>query len=446
MTDLVSGQRVILVGSVAAGWSAVVPILRQLGATDVLVVATEGVGAGTPPEDAEIVSWQPPDDVVGMMARLRASLVAMADLPADLVDAIDRFDPDHDAVMFAVFLNETPEIAGRRPVAYRRPEWLALEDKTVVDALLDRARVPRAPSRVVAIADALTAAAELDEGSGTVWAADASEGFHGGASLTRWVVTDDEAAAASALSGAHGSTVRVMPFLNGIPCSVHGIVLPDGVVALRPVEMVTLRRGHELVYAGCATYWDPPPDTREEMRSVARRVGEQLRSEVDFRGAFTVDGVATAEGFRPTEVNPRFGAGFNVVARSLATIPLTLVLDLVVAGHRLDVTAAELEQAILAEADARRGGGSWRVTTVPDPVDEHDVVWTDGQWRAADPDEPADGRVVASDRFARILLDADRTPVGPSIAPRAAAFWNWFETDQGLPGAGGITPAPDVLA
>ena len=51
--------------------------------------------------------------------------------------------------------------------------------------------------------------------------------------------------------------VRVMPFLEGVPCSVHGIVLPDGTAALRPVELVTLRRGTDLVYAGCATFWDP---------------------------------------------------------------------------------------------------------------------------------------------------------------------------------------------
>ena len=101
-----------------------------------------------------------------------------------------------------------------------------------------------------------------------------------------------------------GDRVRVMPFLEGIATSIHGIVLPDGVVALRPVEMVTLRRGHELRYSGCATFWDPPDEIREEMRDVARRVGERLRAEVDFRGAFTVDGVATADGLPADRAEP----------------------------------------------------------------------------------------------------------------------------------------------
>ena len=102
-----------------------------------------------------------------------------------------------------------------------------------------------------------------------------------------------------------GDRVRIMPFLEGIATSIHGIVLPDGVVALRPVEMVTLRRGHELRYSGCATFWDPPDEVREEMRDVARRVGERLRTEVDFRGAFTHRrrgdvGRVPADGAEPT--------------------------------------------------------------------------------------------------------------------------------------------------
>ena len=51
------------------------------------------------------------------------------------------------------------------------------------------------------------------------------------------------------------------------------------------------------------------------MREAARRVGAVLRDEVAYRGAFTLDGVATVDGFRPTELNPRFGAGLGVITR-----------------------------------------------------------------------------------------------------------------------------------
>ena len=187
------------------------------------------------------------------------------------------------------------------------------------------------------------------------------DGFHGGGAGTRWVTDDAEAAAVAAELAATSDRLRIMPFLEGVATSIHGIVLPDGVATLRPVELVTLRQGHDLRYSGCATFWDPPDAIRDEMRDAARVVGERLRADVDFRGAFTLDGVATADGFRPTELNPRFGAGLSVITRGLADVPLHLVLDLVVAGVELPVSAAGLERRLLADADARRNGGTWQL-------------------------------------------------------------------------------------
>ena len=57
----------------------------------------------------------------------------------------------------------------------------------------------------------------------------------------------------------------------------------------------------------------------------------------------------------------------------------------------------------------------------------------------------ADAQVVATERFARLLLDPARTPVGPSMAPWAAAFWNWFEREQGGDVNVPLTAAPDSL-
>jgi hypothetical protein len=96
-----------------------------------------------------------------------------------------------------------------------------------------------------------------------------------------------------------------MPFLDGVPCSIHGIVYPHHVIAVRPVEQITLRRVDQqtFFYAGCATFFDPPGAVTEAMRDLARRVGAHLRSTVGFRGAFSVDGVIGADGFRPTELN-----------------------------------------------------------------------------------------------------------------------------------------------
>ena len=61
-------------------------------------------------------------------------------------------------------------------------------------------------------------------------------------------------------SGRARDRVRVMPFLEGVPCTIHGVVFPDHVIVVRPVEQITLRHaaGPTFLYAGCATFCDPP--------------------------------------------------------------------------------------------------------------------------------------------------------------------------------------------
>src|ERR671912_1233967 len=110
--DLVGGRKVILAGAVAAAWTPQVPILRRLGATDVLVAATEGLGAGPQP-DADVVAVEPPPEVVGTMARIRHSVTALAAPPPALIAALERFDPDREAVVLGTFLNESSHLDGR---------------------------------------------------------------------------------------------------------------------------------------------------------------------------------------------------------------------------------------------------------------------------------------------------------------------------------------------
>jgi hypothetical protein len=248
----------------------------------------------------------------------------------------------------------------------------------VVDALWDALGVPRAPSAVVATEPAaLDAAARgLDRGDGTVWAGDAGEGCNGGAVYLRWVRGDDDAAEAAAFLAAHCDRARVMPFLEGIPCSIHGMVFPRGVAAFRPVEMVILRRpgSSRLRYAGAATFWDPPDRDRAAMRELARRVGEGLRERVGYRGAFTVDGVLTVDGFLPTELNPRLGAGLAVMTHDLPELPVVLE-----GGACRPAEDGERPDGVLSFGPSGVGG------------------------------------------FVRLALDPARVPAGPPVAPLAVA-------------------------
>lgn len=450
LRSLVAGRHIVVAGASAAAWTDHVTVLREAGATDVMVAANAR-GAGPAPDATTVVVEGPSG--LSTMEQIRLDNAFLADPPAEVTDALDEFDPHRDALVLGSFLNTSPHLAGRAFVSYRRPEWVALEDKVVVDAFWDRAGIARQPSTVVGLDGAWRASAAIGLGAGTVWAADAREGFHGGASQTYWVT--DELSRDAALTGLRPvcDRVRVMPFLDGIPCSIHGIVLPDGVAVFRPVEMVTLRRGREFVYVGCATYWDPPDDVRDQMRTTARAAGRRLADDVDFRGAFTVDGVATADGFWPTELNPRFGAGLMTITRASGA-PILLLNDLVVGGHDLGRPAAAVEAGLLELADAHRGGGTWMGGLAHQAERSTCEVNRDarGTWRWSDADAPdtddhhagaAAGTVTIGPSVVRCVYDAEHTPVGPSTAARACEFWRFVDRELGTD-IGTLTPAPDL--
>ncbi len=438
MRGTFGGRSIVLAGAMGSSWTEHIDVLRSVGVSKLLVLATEGRGAGPLP-DVPTVIVEPPAGL-SQMERIHHADRTLYDPTPEMIAAIESFDPQGDAIVIGTFLSTASQVAGRPLVSYRRPEWLALEDKVVVDAFWDSAGVDRQPAIVVPLDEATRAASSIDRGDGTVWAADAREGFHGGATQTYWVT--DEASRRRAIADLRSvcDSVRVMPFLEGIPCSIHGIVLPDGVAVLRPVEMVTLRRGHDFVYAGCATYWDPEPAVREQMRTVARRAGDRLREDVDFRGTFTVDGVVTSDGFWPTELNPRFGAGIMTIARGTG-IPMVLVHDVIAGGHDIGRTAAELEADVTEHGDARRGGGTWKGGfDVGTEFESERVQFDDGVWSWAEPGGPVAGRVTTGAGFVRCLYDQESTPVGPSTGSRAAAFWDFAATEFGIDTAG-LTPA-----
>ncbi|MEM9513836.1 MAG: hypothetical protein AAGA42_03175 [Actinomycetota bacterium] len=440
LRSVFAGHDVIVAGAVAAAWTQPVELLRSLGVGRVAVVATEGRGAGPLPETETYVLVPPKD--LPMMGRLRWATEALVDPPEDLVGFIDEFDPSRAALVVGTFLNEAPTLAGRSFLAYRRPAWVALEDKVVADELWDRAGVRRSPSEVVPLADAARAARSLDQGAGTVWAADARDGFHGGGSGTRWVVDDGSMQRALDDLGAIADRVRVMPFLDGVPCSIHGFVLPDGVAVLRPVEMVVFRQRPRLVYGGLATYWDPRDDVRAEMRDVAHQVGEYLRDIVDFRGAFTIDGVATGVGFRPTELNPRMGAGLVSIGRATGC-PMTFLNELIVAGVDLGLTADEIEADLVARADESRGGGTWMPsleTPLDTPISRDLTLAADGRWQWTVDGGEATAHLEGAERFLRASYASEALPVGPPTASVAARLWAFVDRELGT-SIGALEPA-----
>ena len=346
LREELSGRRVIVLGHLVTARALARDALK-LGARGVMLV-----GYGSAPDGWEGPVARVPRPESGLLALPRA----VAELGSRQRAVIEEFDAAGEAVVIGPSF-EPPTMWGRVYVGHTRPLWESIENKTTVDDLWDAAGVDRAPSLVVhAASGALRAAArELDEGAGTVWSGDNATGRADGAELVFWIRDESQAALAAACLESRCRRARVMPYLEGVPCSIHAFVGPRAAAVFRPVENVTFRRPDgRFLWAGTDTWWDPRPEGREEMRSLARRVARHLTETIGYRGPFGIDGVMTEGGFVPTELNARWGYGMEPQA-AVSPLPLRLVAAFV--SSALEGPMEGLEDLVVKAADANRWGG-----------------------------------------------------------------------------------------
>jgi hypothetical protein len=448
-------DRLVIVGfDPLAGMTRLVPELRSWGARRPLLIAM-GVGTGPVPsaEDADVLVLDAPPATM-MTEGIRATTALAEDPPAEVIDAVQRYDPAGAAVWCVGPFIGSGSLLGRPVIGGRPAEWAALEDKTAVDQLWEALDVARSAARVAPPTyEALAAAArDVDAGCGTVWSGDARSGINGGGDYVRWVRTDEQASAAVEFFAERCERVRVMPFLDGVPCSIHGIVLPDGVAVLRPVELVVLCRPDtgRFVYGGISTWWDPPDADREDMRELGRRTGELLARQVGYRGGFSIDGVLTADGFRPTELNPRFSGGLARMARAVPELPAELLQLNLVSGRDPGVDVGSLQHLLLSAVDAHRTGDAIGVSTAIRLAETQSVqvVASGERFEEAAGAEPF-GTILAGPNpagaFIRFLPAPDRLVKGERMAPYAIAMMAFADTRWGT-GFGPVEAAPDVRA
>lgn len=435
LRSVYAGRRFVVATPVIQEAGALAKQVLDLGAEACLLLAARP-GTGAPPDASlgeQHILGLPPTDT---MRSIHGAERAFRDLPADVLSAIERFDPRGDALALGAFFGNGQPIAGRRVVGARPVPWQALEDKTTVDALWEAAGLPHATHAVVPVDDAPAAARRFDRGAGTVWAADNREGFHGGASHTLHVADAASEARALGFLRAHADRVRVMPFLRGVPCSIHGLVLPDDVLAFRPAEMIVLQRADfaGFYYMGAATTWDPTAAQRDALRALARRVGTHLRETLGYRGAFTIDGVMTADGFLPTELNPRVGAAMGHAVRgvSLPLLHYALIEGMAFPG---DARAWEADRVHEADAErvARLGFGF-----AGERSDTHNFALrrtASGALVEQEGDEGADilGMIGPGPSGSRVhyVIRPSQYRTGDSLAPLAAELVAWTDAHLG---------------
>lgn len=435
-------QRCVLAMGPLSAHARWVKSLIRLGAHPPFILA-DGPGTGALPNPLEC-SWHilptGGDSIVHAQRHFDDTLSA---LPDEARAQLDAYDPNHTARIFCGIASEVSAVGGRPRFGAQPAAWRALDDKAIIDDFWDSCGIERAPSLTASAhaPDLWKQSRRFDHGDGVVFAGDSRDGTNGGADYVRRIVDRDQCDAALAFFRQHCDRIRIMPFLEGIPCSIHGMVFPHDIIAFRPCEMLVLRRPDSgtFQYFGAATLWDPHPADREAMRASARSVGRKLRDAFDYRGVFTIDGVMTADGFRPTELNPRFGAALMRIEQSFASPPLEL-LDLCVReGWHLDYQPQQLEEFVVSHADANRSAMAWGVMpgSIPDDTCVYRCRLTANQWSAVeDASADANARITTGPAsmgtFVRIETAPHELRMGTSFAPTVVAALEHVHTRTGL--------------
>jgi hypothetical protein len=410
---------------------------------DEYVLALAGrQGVGPLDDSIRVLSLDVPEGE-NILEGIRLAHAALADLPVHVQAEVDAWDPDLQARVIRPSTMSGHHIAGRSVFAGRRSEWEALEDKLAILDVWDAAGVAQAPSQVVDLADEDAVAGahrELAGPLGTVLAVDNDEGWHGGIVGTHWVPTESRVTELRPELASKHRQARIMPFLDGVPCSIHGMVVGDEVISFRPSEMLAYREpsASKLIYGRSATFWEPPREITAAMTAAVEAVGRELQQRVDFRGVFTLDGVAGSsiegcDGFVPTEVNMRYGAALPTVLPAVDGEAISLYFTNLaevageLRGHDHDIEPGDLQRWVRDRLSER---GESRimmfVANGPDLDRSTATVW------AVRPLDPERGVTAEIDLTVESAAeDVEATPAADGRTPVATAQW-------GPAGEGGI--------
>ncbi len=450
LRDVLASRPWLSVGEVSQSSIGAARELLDAGA-DVAAAVSVLRGVGDVDDELPHISCDAEWDV-SMMESIRRSSSLLRSPPSGVQEWVDRWDPEREARSVVDFTWVAGDVCGRPTFGARPAEWEALEDKLTVLDLWAGAGVPVSDFTVVDLTDpvaCLAAHRRLATDLGTVWALDNDGGWHGGGSGTVWMASEAMASTRLPDLAREHRRARVMPFAEGIPCSIHGIVIGDDVVALRPMESLVFRDpdANRLVYGKASSCWDAPAEDRESMRTMVRAIGAELRRRVDFRGVFTLDGVLGSSGFVPTEVNPRFGGALpmRIPIPSGATLNLYLLNLLIVEGLLDDVDATILEDWLVGALDANRRAVAM-LETERRPAEERSlrvgrsddaIVEVGGGADAAESGGVGEALATVTwgskGRNGLILVFAtDAFPIGPSSAPLLLEIVRHVDADWGI--------------
>lgn len=409
--------------------------LKEFGCESVLAIgASRGTGE-LPHKDTALKMNLNFTSRLGMMESILKSENVILNLEEQHIETINNFDPLKTAKVIRTIFSSDSLVAGREIFGGRPFLWRALEDKMIIDELWDELNIIRAPSAVYDVNSKELSQnwQTFSQGKGVVLVGDNREGWHGGATKIKWVTESHEFEEAKEFFSGLCNKIRVMPFIDGIPCSIHGWVFPDEVIALRPCEMLVYRVTGTLNfnYSGSSTNWSPRPEVAQEMKRIALRIGEYLQNKIGYRGSFSVDGVVSAEGFFPTELNPRFGGAMGRMNDSVPDLPLYLIHLCCAEGIPLDYRPKDLESLIVQSVEKSpsiKGMYLFNGLFNIEPRQQF-IKWANSGWRLSEAGEEETTKITidstSNGSVLMVFLDRCHLAQGTSAAPKVLSVFKF---------------------
>jgi hypothetical protein len=283
----VDGEKVVVFCSQQVDVSEWRQLLSASGATDSLVLPFDGAPL------AGMISSAPSRSAGQLLAARHALLATLAEA-SPLTRLVGTFDPAEHAVLIITDPLDPQVLGGRAQLGAKHPSWTLAEHKSVVDTLWDAMGVDRAESVVLDHPGTLIDHAAVAATTVSSWQRRGTAPSAGGEGVSTASGPDQKGQ----------FRVRVMPRLAGMPCRLHGLVSGDSTVVFPPLELLVAHQvpsGLYLPLGACPV--DEPQ--RAALIAITRHLGSGLGQYLAYRGGFSVDGILTSDGFRPTDFNGR---------------------------------------------------------------------------------------------------------------------------------------------
>jgi hypothetical protein len=259
-----------------------------------------------------------------------------------LARSLDAIDPKGQALIYAGSFTRQQVCCGRRIIGSRRAKWFDAENKesqvryTTKQAGLQQTWIAaNSPEEMIRITKTWCASSPtvVSGAPRRFLAMGASHTFLFSGPLSPDV---GEGIIRQMCNSCRG--IRLSRFTEGIPATFYGFVAAGHLFNIGPVEALSYVEKGSLRIA--ATGIQVPCQINSAMRKNAaiaiKSTIDALITDVDYKGAFGVDGVLTHKEYVIHEINPRICAGFSWINRATGgTIPMGLI-DLILREDLVD--------------------------------------------------------------------------------------------------------------